>query len=304
MQIGGPEIGKTPLPPTGPSLASSQAAGLYGAGTFTRVHTSTASTSASGPTSFTHSFTATQPGSSILEFVAVSASSGAALGPTPAGWTQLLHITQSTLDVGVYVYLNAPAGTSSFALSAITATAGGAAAQQYEIADARGVELQYLFSNSGSGTAATTQSGSAVAPSAIPAHGLGCVAYALTGGATFTNSGSGTGMSGGVVQTSSTNGVTNNASLVVPSNGNNLLVYLGSPASVPTFKFAGTLSVSQVWAAALLIVDGIDAQSYVGAFEPSGYSIDQGAGYGTSATGARGWAVGNTTSPGAAGGNQ
>src|SRR5271163_931411 len=94
--------------------------------------TATASTSVSGPASFTLSLTASQVGSTLVVFVAVNASAGAALGATPAGWTLVWSQTVGTLAVGCYVYYNNPGGIASFILASPTATLGGIAGICYE----------------------------------------------------------------------------------------------------------------------------------------------------------------------------
>jgi len=204
--------------------------------------TATGSTSSNGPASFTLTLTASQVGSALVVFVAVNASSGAALGATPAGWTLVASQVVGTLALGCYVYYNNPGGITSFVLGSPTATAGGIAGVGYEVLNAPFPSDVFLSATGSSTTPASNAS--QLVPPATNNMVLGVLAW-VAGAVTLTFGNTvptGTIATAQGARTVSTVGTTNAAIQAA---------YFVQPAMASSastgFIIGGTLTGSVVW---------------------------------------------------------
>lgn len=246
------------------------------------VQSSTASTSASGPASFTQTVTATKVGSLLVWFVAVSASAGAALGATPAGWTLAWSQVQGTLALGCYIQPLNPGGITTVTLSSPTATAGGIAGAFFEVANCPYSDVQ---TQNAQGSSSAMSSGTLLVPMGNQNIVLGAVAWVL-GAATDTpaNVALANAAWTSLAQASSTGGATNNATLIASS-----MIQTSQVATAATgCRVAGTLSGSAVWNAGCLSLRSTGSDNPVNAATgaipvdtlvgggPGGYSVTGG----------------------------
>lgn len=216
------------------------------------VQSGTASTAVSGPASFTQNFPgATRVGTLLVWFVAVNASAGAALGPTPAGWTLLWSQVVATLALGCYIYPNNPGGLTSATLSGPTATTGGISGSFYEEANCPFIPGDVVTNTNGNSTTPNSSATNAqIAPPGTNNFLFGAIAWVLGAATLSFNNNAAQGIQGGFVTTaqiSSTNGTTNAALQT------GIIVQQASVSANPAFgfRFAGTLTASSVWAAGL-----------------------------------------------------
>lgn len=237
MTIGAPAPGYAPIAVSGPSRTPNSTPGLP-----VLVQSSQFFTNVSGPTNIVQPVTATKQGTYLVWVVTVVGSAATALGGTPTGWTLLASQTTATLALGVYGYPNNPGGITSVTFSSnATATTGGIASQVWEVDNAFTATAAVRSAN---GSSTAVASGSLTAPSDNNLL-LGAMGWVL-GTATLTNTS--TNSSGlpwqNLVGVQSGSGTTN-ASL-------NTLNSLGAFGAGAAAQVQGTLTVSSVWAAAII----------------------------------------------------
>lgn len=286
MQIGALAPGFSPLPPAGPVRGMQQMPALP-----VLTQSAGANTTSSGPTNITQNVTSTRSGTFLVWAVAVNASSGAALGGVPAGWTLLASRVVGTLALGIYVYQANPGGITSVTFSSgATATSGGIASWFWEVDNA-----PFAAGASGTATGGTTSvSSGAVTPGADSSLVLGIAAW-VAGAVTFSDTSSGgTGWATNAQQTST--GGTTNAAIQTAST----TVPFGNPAAL---TFQGTLSGAVVWDAAIVAIPSSGGGSPVALAPSRAHVVDGGAGYATGDAGSGGWSLGGTK-PGGAGSGQ
>jgi hypothetical protein len=220
--------------------------------------TTTGASNVSGPTTYTHTFASTLVGSTLVIFVAVNASAGAALGATPAGWTLQWSQVVATLALGCYVYYNNPGAITAFTLGNPTATAGGISSVGYEVPNC---PFPSDVNSSQTGSSTSAASGAAqLQPPATNNVVLGCVAW-VRGSGVLT-----------VGNTTPSGTIAASTSQINSVNGTSNVAILGTVAIQPAmasgastgFIIGGTISVSSVWNAGILNLRSLASDYSVG----------------------------------------
>lgn len=289
MQIGGPEQGKTPSLFAGPAATPGSAGTLLPPQLIQQV--ALASTVAA-PTTFTLSgIASTRVGSTLILGIAY-AESGASAINTPAGFTSTAVGSNggNTLGGRMMFQLSNPGGITSIAFTGLSGINGVAVWLSEWInvyALDGGFNSGGAFQNYSNGT--TTPSVSAYTPISGPLLLVGFECDVTGQAYTAANVGP-SGWTAGTTATSTT-GATN--AIIRP------FYAVTTPNIQTTYQLKGTLAGSIAAGNCMLSLLCNVGSELVASI--NGSTVDQGAGYGVSATGAPGWAVGGTK-PGFGGG--